>query len=70
MYSLFEDKNLNCKSLIVTVVAVLWGKRLFDEPELIAIKVIVSLVSNVQLLLTPPTKQETEGLNDGAFIKF
>ena len=55
---------------MVTVVTVLWGKRLFDEPELIVIKVIVSLVYNVQLLLTPPTKQETEGLNDGAFIKF
>lgn len=70
MYSVFEDKNLNCKSLIVTVVAVDCGKRLFDEPELIVIKVIVSFVNKEQLLLTPPTKHDTEGLNDEAAIKF
>jgi len=70
MYSVFDDKNLNCKSLIVTVVDNPWTKRLFDEPELIVIKVIVSLVTNVQAVFTPPTTQDDDGSNAEALIKF
>ncbi len=43
---------------------------MFDEPELIVIKLIVSFVSTEQLLLTPFTKHDTAELNDADFIKF
>lgn len=70
MNSVFEDTYLNCKSLITTDVATLMGNRLFDEPELIVIKVVVSFVVSEQVLLTPATKHETALLKDDALMRF
>lgn len=70
MCSVFEDKYKNCKSLIVTFVDVVLGKRLFDEPELIVIKVSEEFVRIVQVFGTPPTRQDAEGLKEGAAMRF
>ena len=44
--------------------------KLFDVPELIVIKVIVSFVVIVQVLLTPPIVHDVAPFQDTAFIKF
>lgn len=70
MYSVFVERYLKLKSLTLTVVGRFHTNRLLDEPELILIRVTVSLVVMEQVLTTLLTKQEVAAKNVAALIRF
>lgn len=70
MYSVFEERYLKLKSLTLTVVGRFHINRLLDEPELILIRVTVSLVVMEQVLTTLLTKHDVAAENVAALIRF
>ena len=60
---MFEDGNRNCTLFITTVVAALVTNKLPELVELIVMTVSVKLVTIVQAVVTPLTRQDALGSN-------
>ena len=70
MNSVWDDKNLNFKFLMTTVTGVFCTNKLFDEPESIVIRVMVSLVVREHGLLVESTLHEVESSHKVSLMRF